>query len=515
MTRTTFVHARRPAGTCATRGVRIACLLLAASWLAGCAVGPDYREPVQSLPNQWGSAKQAAGASLASRPPELAQWWKRLRDPVLDGLVEEAVNGNLDVATAKAKIREARASHRQAVGALLPSLTGTGTATRADNSSNVSSGGDVTVSGPYSTYQAGFDASWELDLFGANRRAVEAARYGLNAAEEDLRATLITLIGDITSNYVEARGYQARIALARRTAASQRETAALTRTKFEAGSSSAVDVANASGQAASTEANIPELEAAYAASVHRIGVLTGQPPSALALRMKRVSPIPAPRLPIPTGVPADILLGRPDVRMAERQLAQYTAKVGQAEAARYPSVSLTGNIATNGSRIGDLANGSSISWSFGPTLTVPIFNGGQLLAAVEVAQAQRDQYFIAYRASVLTALEEVENAIVSLAQERIKNGKLATSAKSYREAASLSRSLYQSGSSSFLDVLDAERSLYSAEDAFITSRVAIATDYITLNKALGGGWDGAVDTSKPEVVDRNTGPHLITSRKEP
>lgn len=224
--------------------------------------------------------------------------------------------------------------------------------------------------------------------------------------------------------------------------------------------------------------------------------------------MKRVAPIPTPRFPMATGVPADVLLSRPDVRLAERQLAQYTAKIGQAEAARYPSVSLTGSVSTSGLKLGDLAQGSSIGWSFGPTLTVPIFNGGQLKAAVEVSEAQRDQYFLAYRASVLTALEDVENAIVSLAQERIKTGKLAASASSYREAASLARSLYQSGSSSFLDVLDAERSLYSAEDALIESRVAIATDYVSLNKALGGGWDGLVDASKPAVVDTNTGPHL-------
>ncbi|MBN9135773.1 MAG: efflux transporter outer membrane subunit, partial [Phyllobacterium sp.] len=312
--------------------------LLLSSSLAGCVVGPDYQKPMIAMPGQWGSSKQVK----APKPAELSNWWKRLRDPELDALVDEAVAGNLDVATAKAKIREARATYRQTAGTLLPSLDGSASATR----NRVSATSTGTSAETSSQFQTGFDASWELDLFGANKRSVEAAKYGLDAAGEDLRSTLLTLIGDVTSNYAQARGYQARIALARRTAASQRETAALTRTKFEAGSSSALDVANAAGLANSTEANIPSLETSYAEAVHRLSVLTGRAPAALMDRLKRSTPIPTPRLPVPTGVPADILRTRPDVRMAERQYAQYTAKIGQAEAARYPSVSLTGNIDT-------------------------------------------------------------------------------------------------------------------------------------------------------------------------
>ncbi len=477
-------------------------LLAAMAVLSGCMVGPDYEKPRPALPAAWSDAGKAA----PSRPPGLAEWWRRLNDPLLDELVAEAVAGNLDVATSKANIREARASHRQSAGALFPSAGGSASATRNRSASASSGSGDT-----YSQFRAGFDANWEIDLFGANRRAVEAARYGMDAAEEELRATLLTLIGDVAASYVEARGYQARIALARRTAASQNESAALTRRKFEAGASAAVDVANASGQAASTAAAIPELESVYAQTVHRLSVLTGRPPAALAERLRKHAPIPRPKLPIPTGVPADILLARPDVRMAERQYAQATAKIGQAEAARYPGVSLTGDIATSGLRIGDLGRSSSIGWSFGPALTVPVFNAGQLAAAVEVAQAQRDRYFIAYRASVLTALEDVENAIVALAQERIRNGRLASSVERYREAATLSRSLYEAGSASFLDLLTAERSLYSAEESLIQSRVSIAASYIALNKALGGGWNGHVDASTPEVADARTGPRLRRS----
>lgn len=473
--------------------------MITAVLLSGCVVGPDYQTPILPMPANWSSEKPTKSV----QPAQLSQWWQRLRDPQLDTLVEEAVAGNLDVATAKAKIREARASYRQSAGTLLPSVDGSGSVTR--NKSAETTAGTNSI---YAEYQSGFDASWELDLFGANRRGVEAARYGVDAAQEELRSTLLTLVGDVASYYTQARGYQARIALARRSAVSQRQTAELTRTMALAGSATAADVAKAMGQAASTEAAVPTLEASYAEAVHRLSVLTGRPPATLAERLKRSKPIPSPRLPMPTGIPADILLSRPDVRMAERQYAQYTAKVGQAEAARYPSVSLTGNISTAALNLGDLGKNSSIGWSFGPSLSVPLFNAGQLQAAADVARAQRDQYFIAYRASVLTALEDVENALVLMAQERIRISKLASSAKSYGEAANLEGTLYKAGETSLLDVLDAQRSLYSAEDSLLQSRVLLATNYIALNKALGGGWNGTVDSSKPEIVDVKTGPRL-------
>ncbi|ESY64024.1 MULTISPECIES: efflux transporter outer membrane subunit [Mesorhizobium] len=475
----------------------------AAVLLSGCVVGPDYQKPLLAMPASW-SGQQA---TKPAKPAQLSKWWQRLRDPELNALVEEAVAGNLDVATARAKIREARASYRQSVATLLPSADGSGSATR-NRAAATSSG--TTTSTSYDQYQAGFDASWELDLFGANRRHVEAASYGLDASEENLRSILLTLVGDVGSNYVQARGYQTRIALARRSAASQRQTAELTRMMALAGTATAADVAKAMGQASGTEAEIPTLETSYAQAVHRLSVLTGRPPAALAERLKRAKPIPTPRLPIPTGIPADLLLARPDVRMAEWQYAQYTAKIGQAEAARYPSVSLTGDISTTALKLGELGKNSTIGWSFGPSLSVPLFNGGQLKAAVDVARAQRDQYFIAYKASVLTALEDVENALVSLAQERIRNGKLASSTKAYTDAAQLERTLYKAGEASLLDVLDAERSAYSAEDSLLQSRVSIATDYMALNKALGGGWDGVVNTTTPEIIEATSGPRFAS-----
>ncbi|WP_315785609.1 MULTISPECIES: efflux transporter outer membrane subunit [unclassified Bradyrhizobium] len=475
---------------------------LATPLLTGCAVGPDYVKPDFGTPQSWSSDRHQPAQTL-----RLAHWWRGFGDALLDQLIGEAVGGNLDVAAAKARIREARATQRQAVGALFPSVSGTGSATET-RSAGTSASGIAIAPTTYSQFQAGFDSSWELDLFGANRRAVEAAGYGIDAAEDDLRATLLTLIGDVASNYIDARAYQARVALARRTAASQRETAALTERKQNAGSASAVDTAKASALAASTEATIPTYESSYQQAVHRLGVLLGRDPTALSLRLARATAIPSPRLPLPKGIPADVLVMRPDVRKAERQLAQYTAKIGQATAALYPDVSLTGSVSTTALKLGDLGKSSTIGWSIGPSVSLPIFNGGKLQAAVEIAQAQRDEYHVAWQSAVLTALEDVENAIVSLAQERIRIRSLSESARRYGEAAKLSRALYQTGSSTFLDVLDAERSQFTAEDSLLASRATLAKNYVALAKALGGGWTGALDSSAPIVVDDNTGPHL-------
>ncbi|MGO9170790.1 MAG: efflux transporter outer membrane subunit [Rhodomicrobium sp.] len=449
--------------------------------LCGCAAGPDFEPPHIALAEQWTHGSQLP-ARLDARA--LSLWWKAFDDPLLGQLMDEAIAGNLDVTSAKAKIREARAARREAAAGLFPVAEGSASAQRIQTAASPS-----VIRTLSNQFQGGLDASWELDFFGAIARSVEAASYGAEAAGDDLRAALLTLSGDVAANYIEARGYQARIELARRTVASQRETAGLTRAKFEAGSASAVDTAKADALAASTAANLPSYEASYAEAVHRLSVLTGREPGFLIALMKRPRAIPTAQKPLPAGIPADILRNRPDVRAAEWRLAQATAKIGQAEAALYPSVSLTGSLSTTALSLGDLGRASTIGWSWGPSVSVPIFQGGKLIAARDVAAAQRDEYLIAWHASVLAALEDVENALIALAKERIRFRTLAASAGNYRKAAELSRELYRAGKSSFLDVLDAERSLYSAEDSLIQSRITIAKDYVALAKALGGGWD--------------------------
>ena len=483
--------------------------VLSAVLLNSCSVGPDYEAISLALPAHWANARPANGKSHTA--PSLDAWWKNFGDPLLNRLIDEAVAGNLDVAAAKAKVREARALRREAAGALLPKVESTGSAERmktADTTLQTSNTALQTPGAISNQFQGGFDVSWELDIFGANARAVEAAAYNEQASEEDLRTVLLTLVGDVASYYAEARGYQARIALAKSTAASQKHTAELVRAKLEAGTSSLLDTAKAEAQSHATEANVPGYEASFAQAVHRLSILTGREPGTLSKLMSAVKPIPAPRKPLPAGLPAEILRNRPDVRAAERRLAERTAKIGQAEAALYPSVSLLGAISTTGAKIGDLGRGSTIAWSWGPTLTVPIFQGGKLIAARDAAMAQRDQYFIAWHSAILTALQDVENALVSLSSERKTIKKLALAVADYRKAEELSRTQYTAGKASFLDVLDAERSAYSEDDMLLQHQVAMTKAYITLAKALGGGWSREVDCSRGEIVDEKTAPHL-------
>lgn len=475
--------------------------------LASCAVGPDYKKPDIALPTQWGDKEATAAAAAAgqNRQAELAGWWQRLHDPLLDQMVTAAISDNLDIASAKARLREARALAWQTAGALLPSLDSAAGYKRQ----KAAGPGGLTQD----HYSGNFDSAWEIDLFGLNRRALEAARAGFGAAQEDLRAVMVTLIGDVASNYVEARRLQAQLRLSEETARSQRQTADLIGRKFQTGAVSNLDANNAAGQAADMEANIPRLTRQLAVTTHRISILLGQPPAAIGDLIesnyyRQGGDIPAAPGQLPPTIPADILLSRPDVRAAERRLAQSTAIIGQREAQRYPSVSLTGNIATNATDPDNLGKHSNIGWAFGPTVSLPLFRGGALVAGVEIARAQRDQNFINLRSTVLTALEEVENALVSLKNDRLVAAKETEAAKAYQTSLNLSRNLYESGNTGFLELLTAERSYFSARQSALNARAAATTDYISLMKALGGGWDGLVDYRKPEIIDKNTGPHF-------
>lgn len=461
--------------------------------LSGCMVGPNYDRPNILVPASWSTSVDKGH----ERPAELAYWWTKLNDPLLNSYVQRAQEGNLTVAAATARVREARAMLGQENGKLFPSLGSSSSVNRTKIAEASSTTG---ADNPSTQYRSGFDASWEIDLFGGKRRSVEAARYGLDASEEELRNTRLVLIGDVASNYARARASQARMSLAQRTARSQRESAALTRLKFEGGSATTADVARAEAIAVSTEADIPTFEINRAIAVNRLGVLLGLPPAALSAELSKAKPIPRPGFPLPVGIPADVLLARPDVRLAERQLAQSTARIGVAEAARYPSVSLTGNIASQALNLGDLAEKSTIGWAIGPSISIPLFRGGQLKAAVEVTRAARDQSAANYQFAVLTAMEDVENAIVSMNQQRARSGKLSTAVSAYRRADQASRTQYESGALNYLDFLDGQRQLYTSEGALIDSQLSVTLAFITLNKTLGGGWSGNVTGGKTSVA---------------
>jgi NodT family efflux transporter outer membrane factor (OMF) lipoprotein len=470
--------------------------------LDACAVGPNYEKPTVQPPAHWSETDVGPTGPQTN----LARWWQGFDDPILNSLIDRAIAGNLDLQTAVARIREARASRVAASSPLWPTLTGSGSATRFHGSANSlgvggllgGPGGGAGQGGPNALplspaftenlFNNSFDASWELDIFGGTRRSIDSSTANLQAAVEDGRSTLVSLLGEVATNYITLRAAQQRIKIANDTLASEKDTLVLTQNKFEAGLASALDVAQAQSAAANTLATIPGLQTTAREAIHELSVLIGVPPETLAAELDHPVLPPIMRAGIILDLPAELLRRRPDIRAAERRVAAANADIGVAVANEYPSLTLTGSIGLNASRLSQLGDSSAQTWWFGPSLNVPIFNAGKLAAQAAEKRAEWDQAVITYRSTILTALQEVENSITSYENERKHNDALAQSVAAEREALRLSQDLYSKGLTPFLNVLTADQSLYSAEDQLAQSDAALSTDLIALFKALGGGW---------------------------
>jgi outer membrane protein, multidrug efflux system len=481
--------------------IAVALLTVAA---AGCMVGPNHRPPMLDLPAKWSEAPQ----NTAPSPPLPAQWWKTFNDPELDSLVQRAVRANPGLQIAEERIHEARARRVIAAAPLWPSVNATSSYTRRwqdeDLFGPLSAGGQPVLLGaqPENVFQAGFDASWELDLFGGTRRSVEAAQADLEASFYDRGNVLLTLLAEVARNYIELRGFQRQLDVARNSLVAQRDTLDLTRARYQGGLATDLDVARAEVQVKTTASHIPVLETSYKGALHRLGVLLGQWPGALAEELRASGPVPVAPPELPSDLPSDLLRQRPDIRRAERQLAAATARVGVATAELYPKFSLVGTAGLESLAASDFFNSGSKLWSIGPSITWPIFRGGQIVAAIEVRDAQEQQALITYRQAILNALEEVENAIVAYTRERERRDTLADSAAANQRAAALARDRYLGGLSDFLNVLEARRNLFQAQSELALSDAAESADVVALYKALGGGW---------EVVARTTGPQHTQS----
>ncbi|WP_243361015.1 efflux transporter outer membrane subunit [Fundidesulfovibrio terrae] len=464
--------------------------------LGGCvSVGPDYKRPQLDAPGRFAACRDAAqGDAQAAAGLEQVQWWKRLNDPELDRLVEEAVRGNLDVAQAKARVLQARADVGIARAAQLPALKVGGTTTSSYSNGAATSTDQslesIAVS-PGTTYQAGFDVSWELDLFGGQRRKTEAARATYEASVEDLRSVVLTLLGDVARNYVELRSGQERLAIAKATAASQQQNVDVTTERFRLGLTSHLDVSQAVAQHAKTRSDIPGLEASVKQSIHRLGILTGNPPEALLARLSRAVPLPKPDGVFATGLPSGLLSRRPDLRKAERQLAAASANIGAATAGLYPTFDLTMGLGVQGNALTKFLGLANWYWSVIPSVTAPVFDAGKARADVSRKTAAYDESLAKYRTAFLTALEDVENALTALASEQETKRMLALAVRANEEALALARERYSKGLTSFLDVLSSEKSLYEAQDSLCKSSANELTDLVSLYKALGGGWNAA------------------------
>jgi multidrug efflux system outer membrane protein len=473
------------------RGLGVFCL---AVLLGGCAsVGPDYQRPALEAPAQWTESREKAGVALAL---EEISWWRAFGDPVLDALIEEAARSNLDLEQARARILQARADVTVAGAAAWPAVKGTGSVTRSQGGTSTTTSGssapESLATAPGTIFQAGFDASWEIDVFGGTRRSVEAARARLEASVEELRATLLTLLGDVAKNYIDLRANQAQLEITRANVASQEQTVEVTRERYRLGLTTYLDVAQAEAQKAATASNLPTLEVSIKQSSHRLGILLGKEPNTLKTELAAIRPLPKPQGVMATGLPSDLLARRPDLHQVERQLAAASADIGVAKAELYPKFDLT---AALGLQSNDVSKFLKISrgryWSLVPGVTWNLFDGGKARGTVKNKRAVYQEKLANYRASFLKALEDVENALAAYYGEQSKRLILVEAARANEVAVTLARERYRRGLTSFLDVLTAENSLYTAQSNLSKSEANLLTDLISLYKALGGGWNAA------------------------
>jgi multidrug efflux system outer membrane protein len=458
-------------------------IALTVAALAGCAVGPSYREPKQSVPDQFSHASQPGiGAGEVS-----TRFWTLLNDPMLDRLVSDALTANKDLAQAAGNLQASRAAARLTGFDAYPTVTAGGSYQRTRESFHQLPGATVDQR-TIDTYDVGFDATWELDFFGRVRRGKEASRAEAGSAEATLRDVIVSVTAEVARNYCVLRGLQDQLAVAERNEGNQRQTLQLTQTRLDAGRGTQLDVARAAAQLATTESTIPPLRISIATTIHRLSVLTGRQPNELAPELSASLPMPSLPALSSIGGPEDLLRRRPDVRIAERNLAAATARIGVSVADLFPRITLIGSAGYNAGSWKDVGNADSQSYSVGPSITWAALDLGRVRARIHIAEAGTNIALAAYEAAVLNALEDTENSLVSYGESQRREETLARAATQSTTAARLARQRFEGGLSDFLSVLQAERDALAAEDSLAQGRTQTATSLIAVYKALGGGW---------------------------
>ncbi len=469
----------------------------------GCKVGPDYVEPEVEATDEWFTAVEA---EMSAQEPDIEKWWESLGDSTLTELIKGAELSNLDLRIAVSRVAETRALRGIAKGDLYPDrvLEGAYSYTKlSDNSvvGQIITGGTDGEVEPFELWEASAGSFWEIDLFGRIRRGVEAATAQFEATIEDYRDVLVSLYAEVALNYVDVRALQMRLNFARQNVTAQRESLELTRDRFEAGLTSALDVAQAEQNLAQTESSIPTLETGLNAALTRLAVLLGTQPGSLhGQLMSDGGDIPVAPDDIMVGVPADVLRRRPDVRRAERLLASQTALIGVAKADLYPTFSISGFIqSVAGSFTGMFeGDGSSIGWGVIPGFRWDLFKGGKIRNNIRVQEARTDQALLGYQQTILLAFEEVEDAIVAYDRERVRRGRLQEAADASQRAVDLVRTQYISGLTNFQNLLDTQRSLFRQQDELAESEGFVVQSLIRLNRSLGGGW--SLEPEEPDKV---------------
>lgn len=447
--------------------------------LSGCVVGPEHEAPDMALPEKFAEAPTTRNANVA-----LAAWWRGFNDTRLDRFVALGLEQNLSVLQAAERINQAQSDVIVAGAGSLPNLLASASHTTRQSKGSLPNS-DTPVQ---NVTEGGLDVSWLVDLFGQYRRAKESATASLDASYATIDVQRLAFISQVVSAYVDLRYFQERIAIARQNLKSRRETLELTKQQLAAGATSRLDVTQAEGLVQVTLAEIPELEIGFRRSAHRIATLLGMAAPSLLSQLEKGSRQPVARLATNTGVPADLLRNRPDIRAAERRLAAAVAEVGVAKSQLYPSLQLSGSISPSYASLNGAPNGSLNLWSFGPTLVLPVLDGGRLRANVSSAESVSREQYLAWKATVLNAVEEVENALAAINRSRQSEASLRRAVDAYDEALAIATTNYKNGVSTLLDVLDAQRSVADARANLARAVQQTALSFVSLNVAIGGGY---------------------------
>ena len=473
--------------------------------VAGCKAGPEYRAPHTSLPATYSHSLKDSGAATNGSSAQLAEWWMVFGNEQLNSLIRQAEGSNHDIRIAFSRVREARALRGVTRSALFPQINAGGAYRRLRESENTFNGRQIAGTGQNlesDFFSLGADMTWEIDIFGGTRRAIEASQGDLEASVESSRDVLVTVLAEVGLSFLDLRGAQKQLAVARANLQAQEQTLALTRDRLQAGLANELDAARAEAQVSTTRSQIPPLEELEQRAIHRLGVLLGKTPGELEPELSTAAPIPGGPPRVPVGLPSDLLRQRPDIRHAERQLASATARIGVATADLFPKFYLTGAAGLQSVETSDLFDGGSRFWSFGPSIRWPIFTAGKIRQNIRVQDARQEQALLRYEQAVLIALEEVENALVAFGQEQERYEALTASEQASRRAAVLANDRYRGGLVDFLDVLEADRALLAAQDSVAQSERHLSQNLVRLYRALGGGWkDGSKSHAESRAIE--------------
>lgn len=476
------------------RRLRPVALLLSSALLTACAVGPEYRAPPPVTTGDGWTQSVAA----ASAPVDLARWWSTLGDPVLERLIDTALAANLDLREAMARIDEARALRDRVAGDQAPVVTAGSSVERRRQSENGSLpiGSIPGVDTTQTIYDAGFDAAWEIDLFGANQRALEGASARLQAAEADAQGVRMRIVAEVARAWFTADGAAHELRTQQAMLETLQHTLELVRRRQALGDASIADVDTAYAQWAAADAALPDIRARQRAAVLSIGVLLGAPPER-ELALLDAAPSPLILRALPVGERADVLRRRPDVLAAERRLAASTADVGVATAELFPKLSIGVGGGFQALSTGDWFDASSTRFSILPLISWRLFDGGRVRAEIRASEATEQQAALAYEQAVLTALGDAERALSDYHADLDTLARRQAALEATRRSHDHAKARYAAGDIALVELLAAERLLHEAETSKVNARTAAAVQLVTLYKALGGGWDAPAGTPTP------------------